>query len=697
MGERVLALQPGVPHPIARVLEAGLRREPGTAFAPLPPPGGSIGCWVCSRRIGPTDLSRSRDRRDSRRRTRGRTAAKSAWCGSTADGCEVWAGPRRRHSISRWRPSPWPAAGEGPHPHVARRRQLRPRSTPHSDVFGEAASIARATGERRPIKVMWTREDDIQGGFYRPLYVHRLRAGLDAAGRILAWEHRIVGQSIVTGTPLASLRVENGIDKTSSKARPTCPMPFRTSGWSCTRQRSACPYMVALVGSTHTAYSTETFLDVAARAAARDPLDVRRSLLRGHPRHLGVLELAAREAGWGSPCHRAALGASPCTSPSAAWWPRWPRCRLTAMALPKAERVVCAVDCGIAVNPDIVRAQVEGSIGYGLSAALWGEITLAGGRVLQSNFHDYRVLRIEEMPQVEVHIVPSVAPPRHGGAGPATYCASRGKRAARAHRPPSPPLAFRPTGRGRKRMRGGPRQATAAGVDTVRRGPRRHAHRLPDGRSRRVGAGSCSGRDRAAAAGGLRLSSATGRRGPSRTSSNPARSSSTCAVATATRTAIGPDKATTAGLTSRRCGAAPTATASPGFAARAAISPRTTTRQACPGNPAGSWRRGRWRCRGLAVTALHPAQGPEPQRGPRDRRTRRARRQRPAGDLGLGAGPGATPAPGTPATFAALVQAWADTGAECPPSDPLGDIPEGRLPRPGRQGAILFVFMPLAS
>ena len=331
----------------------------------------------------------------------------------TADGCEVWAGSQTptldQQVVARVLGLP---------PEKVRIHTLLAggsfgrRSTPHSDVFGEAASIARATGGRRPIKVMWTREDDIQGGFYRPLYVHRLRAGLDATGRILAWEHRIVGQSIVTGTPLAALRVENGIDKTSVEGATNLPYAIPNLGVELHTTAVGVPVLWwRSVGSTHTAYSTETFLDEAARAAGRDPLDVRRSLLRGHPRHLGVLELAAREAGWGQPLPPGRARGVAVHQSFGSVVAEVAEVSLDGDGLPKVERVVCAVDCGIAVNPDIVRAQVEGSIGYGLSAALWGEITLAGGRVLQSNFHDYRVLRIEEMPRVEVHIVPSAAPP----------------------------------------------------------------------------------------------------------------------------------------------------------------------------------------------------------------------------------------------------------------------------------------------
>jgi isoquinoline 1-oxidoreductase subunit beta len=286
------------------------------------------------------------------------------------------------------------------------------RSTARGDVAVEAASIAKALGGARTIKLIWTREDDIQGGSYRPLYVHRLRAGLDAGGRIVGWEHRIVGQSLVTGTPLAAFRMRDGIDLTSVEGAANLPYAVPNIAVELHTTTVGIPVLWwRSVGSTHTAYSTETFLDELARAAGRDPVDARRALLQGHPRHLGVLELAARQAGWGQPL-----------PPGRARGVALHECFGTVVAqvaevsrdgdgLPRVERVVCAVDCGIAVNPDVVRAQMEGSIGFGLGSALWSEITVVGGRAQQSNFHDFRILRIDEMPRVEVHIVPSAAPP----------------------------------------------------------------------------------------------------------------------------------------------------------------------------------------------------------------------------------------------------------------------------------------------
>jgi isoquinoline 1-oxidoreductase beta subunit len=286
------------------------------------------------------------------------------------------------------------------------------RSTPRSELVVEAASIAKALGGARTVKLVWTREDDVQGGFYRPLYTHRLRAGLDAAGAVVAWEHRIVGQSIVAGTPLALLRVRGGVDLTSVEGAANLPYAIPNMLVDLHSPAVGIPVLWwRAVGSTHTAYAAEAFLDELARAAGRDPLEMRRTMLGGHPRHRGVLDLAARHAGWGQPLppgRARGVAVHECFGSVVAQIAEVSR---GADGLPRVERVVCAVDCGIAVNPDVVRAQMEGSIGFGLGSALWSEITVVDGRVQESNFHDFRILRIDEMPRVEVHIVPSAAPP----------------------------------------------------------------------------------------------------------------------------------------------------------------------------------------------------------------------------------------------------------------------------------------------
>jgi isoquinoline 1-oxidoreductase subunit beta len=286
------------------------------------------------------------------------------------------------------------------------------RATPDGDIAAEAASVAKAVGGGTPIKVVWTREDDIRGGKYRPLYVHRLRGGVDAQGNIVGWEHRIVGQSIAAGTLFESALVKDGIDHLSVEGASNLPYDIPNLAVDLHTTTVGVPVLWwRSVGSTHTAYSTETFLDELAHAAGRDPLEVRRALLAKHPRHLATLNLAAEKAGWGQPLPPGRGRGIAVHESFNSVVTQVAEVSRRPDGLPKVERVVCAVDCGTAINPDVVRAQMEGGIGYGLAAALWNEVTLVQGRVQQANFDGYRPLRIADMPVVEVHIVPSGAAP----------------------------------------------------------------------------------------------------------------------------------------------------------------------------------------------------------------------------------------------------------------------------------------------
>ncbi len=246
------------------------------------------------------------------------------------------------------------------------------RATPMADVASEAASIAKAISGRAPVKLVWTREDDIRGGRYRPLFVHRFRAGLDAKGQIVAWEHRVVGQSFMKGTAFAGF-IKDGIDATSVEGGSTLPYAIANLGVELHSPDVGVPTLWwRSVGSSHTAFSTETFLDELAKAAGRDPFELRRELLSKHPRHRGVLELAAAKAGWGSPLPAGRARGIAVHESFGSFVANVVEVTLRKDGLPKVERVVCAVDCGIAVNPDVVRAQMEGGIGFGLGAALYG-------------------------------------------------------------------------------------------------------------------------------------------------------------------------------------------------------------------------------------------------------------------------------------------------------------------------------------
>jgi len=292
------------------------------------------------------------------------------------------------------------------------------RASKDSDYVMEAAQVVKAIGGRAPVKLVWLREDDMRAGYYRPLFHHRLEAALDGEGRLAAWRHRLVGQSILAGSPFERVMVKDGIDAVSVEGAANLPyaipnlqvelhtptdIPVPVLWW-----RS--------VGSSHTAFSTETFIDEVAVAMGKDPVALRLELLTGHPRHVGVLRLAADKAGWGRPLKSGRAGerrgrgiaVHECFNSYVA---QVAEVTVRADGGVRVDRVVCAVDCGLAINPDNIRSQVEGAIGFALSAVLHGEITLTEGRVDQGNFDGYPLLRIDEMPAVDVHIVPSSSPP----------------------------------------------------------------------------------------------------------------------------------------------------------------------------------------------------------------------------------------------------------------------------------------------
>ena len=294
------------------------------------------------------------------------------------------------------------------------------RANPLSDYVLEAAAIAKAIGGKAPVKLVWTREDDMKAGFYRPMYYHALKAGLDGAGNLVAWQHRIVGQSILAGTAFEPMMVKNGIDATSVEGAATLPYAIPNLAVDLHSPKNGVPVQWwRSVGSTHTAFATECFLDDIARATGKDPFELRRSLLSKHPRHKAVLELAAQKAGWGTPLPKSRARGIAVHESFHTFVAQVAEISGKGDGSFRLERVVCAVDCGVAVNPHIVAMQMESGIGYGLSAALNGAITLKDGLVEQSNFNDYPVLRINEMPRIEVHIVPSAEKPT-GVGEPAT-------------------------------------------------------------------------------------------------------------------------------------------------------------------------------------------------------------------------------------------------------------------------------------
>jgi len=286
------------------------------------------------------------------------------------------------------------------------------RANPNSDYLLEAANIAKAIDGRAPVKLVWTREDDMRAGYFRPAYVHRVRAGLDATGKPVGWSQRIVGQSILSGTPFEAWAVKDGIDGTSVEGVVDLPYTVPALHVELHTTKPGVPVQWwRSVGHTHTGYATEVFIDELAAAARQDPVAFRRGLLAGQPRHLGVLELAAEKSGWGTPLPPGQARGIAVHKSFDSYVAEVAEISLRQDGSVRVHRVVCAVDCGVAVNPDIITSQMEGGIAFGLGAALYGEITLDRGVVEQTNFDRYRTLRLPEMPVVEVHIVPSAEPP----------------------------------------------------------------------------------------------------------------------------------------------------------------------------------------------------------------------------------------------------------------------------------------------
>jgi len=288
------------------------------------------------------------------------------------------------------------------------------RANPASDFVSEAAHVAKAV--RKPVKVIWTREDDMRGGYYRPMWYDRISAGLDADGKPIAWRHTIVGQSIISGTFFEQAMIKNGIDATSVEGAQDIPYNIPNTFVDLHSPKTGVPVLWwRSVGHSHTAFVVESFMDELAHAAGKDPYEFRRDLLTEHPRHKGVLELAAQKAGWGTPLAEGRARGIAVHESFGSFVAQVAEVSVKPSGEVSVHRVVCAIDCGRFVNPDIVEAQMESGIVFGLTAALYGAITFKNGRVEQSNFHDYPLLRMKEMPRVEVYIMPSKENPQGVG------------------------------------------------------------------------------------------------------------------------------------------------------------------------------------------------------------------------------------------------------------------------------------------
>lgn len=288
------------------------------------------------------------------------------------------------------------------------------RACPTSDFVLDAVQVAKKVG--KPVKVIRTREDDMRAGFYRPMWYDRIEAGLGRAGKPLAWSHTIVGQSILAGTPFESVMIREGIDGTSVEGAADIPYAIPNILVDLHSPKNGVPVLwLRSVGHSHTAFVVQSFLDELAHAAGQDPYQYQRALLAGHPRHLGVLDAVAKKAGWGKPLPEGVGRGIALHESFGSYIAQVAEVSLDEKGRVRVQRVVCAIDCGRIVNPDTIAAQMESGIIFGLSAALYGAITLKQGRVEQGNFDSYPLVRMEGAPVVEVQIVPSTEAP--GGVG----------------------------------------------------------------------------------------------------------------------------------------------------------------------------------------------------------------------------------------------------------------------------------------
>ena len=296
------------------------------------------------------------------------------------------------------------------------------RANPQSDFVVEAVHVAKAAGV--PVKVIWTREEDMAGGWYRPAFLHAIEGGIDASGNAVSWRSRLVGQSIMAGTLFAAVMMK-GKDYDPASVEGVDDLPYEIPNLAVESHQAEIKVPVQWlrsVGHSHTAFATECFVDELASLAQKDPYQFRRALLQKHPRHLGVLDLAAQKAGWGKPLPKG-MGRGIAVHFAFESYSAHVAEVSVEDGNVRVHRMVCAIDCGQYVNPGIIAAQTEGGAIFGASAALFQELTFENGRLQQTNFNTFPVMRMNECPQIETHIVDNHE--KSGGIGePGVPCAA---------------------------------------------------------------------------------------------------------------------------------------------------------------------------------------------------------------------------------------------------------------------------------
>jgi isoquinoline 1-oxidoreductase subunit beta len=280
------------------------------------------------------------------------------------------------------------------------------------ELDAEVAHIVKATGGQYPIRLQYTREDDMRAGSYRPLFVHRMRGALDANGEIVAWENRLVGQSFIENTVFGFL-MKDGIDPLAIEGAAELPYHVPNVSVDTHIAKSGVPTLAwRSVGHTHTAFSKETFLDELLAMAGKDPIEARLAMMKD-ARGIAVIKAAAERYGWDkNKVAEAGKGVGFAYNESfGGRVAQIAEVSVDAAGRTKVDKVVCAVDCGLALNPQIIEAQVESAIMFGLSAAMFGEIKIEQGEVRTSNFHNYPIIRMNQAPQIDVIIMPSTESP----------------------------------------------------------------------------------------------------------------------------------------------------------------------------------------------------------------------------------------------------------------------------------------------
>jgi isoquinoline 1-oxidoreductase beta subunit len=324
------------------------------------------------------------------------------------DGCEVWVGSQ---ALTRAQATAAKTTGLPLDRVVVHNHLIGGGFGRRLDVDGVTRAVQIAMHVDGPVKVVWTREEDIQHDMYRPYWLDRISAGLDNTGKPVAWNHRYAGSSVIARWLPPAFK--NGLDLDSTEG--AIDLAYALPNMHVEYLRVEPPGILTAfwrsVGPSHNVFVTESFMDELAAAAEQDAVAYRRALLDRSPRAKAVLDLAAAKAGWGQPLPpRAGRGVS-LQFVFRTYMAQVAEVEVAKNGAVHVRRVVCAVDCGTVVNPDTVRAQIQGAIIFGITAALYGEITLKNGRVEQANFDTYQMLRIDEAPAVEVYIVASSEPP----------------------------------------------------------------------------------------------------------------------------------------------------------------------------------------------------------------------------------------------------------------------------------------------